>query len=91
MKEKIPLSHKVVCFPQMLDFETSNSKSEVSKSNWWKVTSFLENYITSEGAVSHNCLLYQPLPIIRNQERCPLPWEGTTCIHLAITQKVKDQ
>ena len=34
MKEKnTPLSHEVVC---MLDFETSNSKSEVSKSNSWK-------------------------------------------------------
>ena len=39
MKEKTPLSHEVVCF-QMLDFETSNSKSEVSKSNSWKITSF---------------------------------------------------
>ena len=29
MKEKTPLSHEVVCF-QMFDFETSNSKSEVS-------------------------------------------------------------
>ena len=29
MKEKTPLSHKVVGF-QMLDFETSTSKSEVS-------------------------------------------------------------
>ena len=33
-----PWLHKVVCF-QMLDFETSNSKSEVSKSNSWKITS----------------------------------------------------
>ena len=39
MKEKIPLSHEVVCF-QMLDFETSNSKSEVSNSNSLKFTSF---------------------------------------------------
>ena len=38
MKEKTPLSHEDVCF-QMLDFETSNSKSEVAKS--------LENYSTS--------------------------------------------
>ena len=36
------MSHEVVCF-QMLEFETSNSKSEVSKSNNF----FLENYITS--------------------------------------------
>ena len=39
MKEKTHLSHEVVCF-QMLDFETSDSKSEVSKSNSWKTTSF---------------------------------------------------
>ena len=39
MKEKIPLSHEVVCF-QMLDFDTSNSKSEVSKLNLWKITSY---------------------------------------------------
>ena len=38
-EEKTPLSHEVVCF-QMLDFETSNSKSEVSKSNSLKITSF---------------------------------------------------
>ena len=30
---------------------------------------FLENYVTSEGAVSHNVLYYQPLPITRDQER----------------------
>ena len=28
---------------------------------------FLENYVTSEGAVSHNVLYYQQLPITRNQ------------------------
>ena len=28
---------------------------------------FLENNITSEGAVSHNVLYYQPLPITRYQ------------------------
>ena len=39
MKEKTPLSHEVVCF-QIVDFETLNSKSEVSKSNSWKITSF---------------------------------------------------
>ena len=64
MEEKIPLSHEVVCF-QMLDFGTSNSNSEVSKSNSWKITSFLENYATSEGAVSHYMyvLYYQQLSI----------------------------
>ena len=39
MKEKTPLSHKDVCF-QMLDFETSKSNSEVSKSNSLKINSF---------------------------------------------------
>ena len=39
MEEKTRLSHNVVCF-QMLDFETSNSKSEVSISNSWNITSF---------------------------------------------------
>ena len=29
----------------------------------------LENYVTSEGAVSHKVLYYQPLPITRNQVR----------------------
>jgi hypothetical protein len=51
-----------------LDFETSNSTSEVSKSNLWKNYFFLKNYITSEGAVSNNVLYYQPLPITRYQE-----------------------
>ena len=58
------------CVPfQMLDFETSNSKFEVSKSNSWENYFFLKNYVTLEGAVSHNVLYYQPLPITRNQER----------------------
>ena len=43
----------------MLDFETSSSKLEVSKSSSLKITSFLENYSTSEGAVSHKVLYYQ--------------------------------
>ena len=30
---------------------------------------FLKNYVTSEGAVSHNGLYNQPLSITRNQER----------------------
>ena len=30
---------------------------------------FLENNVTSEGAVSHNVLYYQPLPITCNSER----------------------
>ena len=51
MEGKTPLSHEVVCF-QMLDFRTSKSNSEVWKSNSF----FLKNYVTSEGAVSHNVL-----------------------------------
>ena len=53
----------------MFDFETSNSKPEVSKSNSPKIVFFLENYITSEGAVSYNVLYYQPAPITRYQVR----------------------
>ena len=30
---------------------------------------FLENYVTSEGAISHNVLYYQQLAITRNQVR----------------------
>ena len=67
-KEKKHLPHEVVCF-QKLDFVTSNSKSEVSKSNSWKIYFFLEKYVTSEGAIYHNDLYYQPLPITRNQVR----------------------
>ena len=45
----------------MLDFETSYSKSEVySKSNSLKITSFLKNYSTSEGAVSQNVKMFTP-------------------------------
>ena len=69
MEEKTPLSHEVVCF-QMLDFETSKSNSEVSKSNSNILVEnyfFLENYVTSEGAVSHNVLYYQQLSIARYQ------------------------
>ena len=42
-----------------LIFETSNSKSEVSKSNSQRKNYFfLKNYVTSEGAVSHNVIYY---------------------------------
>ena len=68
MKGKTPLSHEVVCF-RMLDFVTTTSNSEVSKSNSLENYFFLENYVTSEGAVSHNTLYYQQLPITRYQVR----------------------
>ena len=63
MKENntLDLSHGV-CF-QMLGFETSHSKSEVSKSNSWKITSF------SKTQSIHNVLYYQPLLITRYQVR----------------------
>ena len=66
MKEKTPLSHEVVCF-QMVDFETSNFKGLEIKfvENYF----FLKNYVTSEGAVSHNVLYHQHLPITRHQVR----------------------
>ena len=51
----------------MVDFETSSSKSEVSKSNLCKNYVFLLNYGTSEGAVFHDVLYHQPLPITRHQ------------------------
>ena len=65
MEEKTPLSHEVVCI-QMLDFGNSNSNSEVLKSNSNILVEnyfFLENYVVSEGAVSHNVLYYQQLSI----------------------------
>ena len=50
----------------MVDFETSSSKSEFKfVENYY----FLENDVTSEGAVSHNVLYHQPIPITRHQER----------------------
>ena len=57
MQKKTLLSPEVVCV-QMLDFETSKFNSDVSKSNSWKNSQhfFLKNYVTSEGAISHNVL-----------------------------------
>ena len=72
----------------MLDFGTSKSNSEVSKSN---TNILVENYflrknnVTSEGAVSQNVLYYQQLSIARyqvsfdasiilsNNQKCSLP------------------
>ena len=50
-------------------FETSNSKSEVKKIKFVENYLSLENYVTSEGAVSRNVLYYQTLPITRDQVR----------------------
>ena len=51
IKEKSPLLHKFVCFHQM-----PNKRLQAwSLSTFqWEFTSFLKNYVTSEGAVSHN-------------------------------------
>ena len=51
----------------MLDFGTSKSKSEVSKSTSLQITFFIKNYVTSEGAVYHKVLYYQQLSITRYQ------------------------
>ena len=56
-------------YVQIVDFEISNSKSEVLKSNSSQNNFFLENYVTSEGSVFHNVLYYRPLPITRYQVR----------------------
>ena len=42
----------------MLDYKTSKSNPEVSKSKYF----FLENYVTSEGAVSHNVTILSTSP-----------------------------
>ena len=59
------------CF-QTLDFGTSKSNYEVSKSNSNILEEnyfFLENYVTSERAVSRDVWYYQPLPNTRYQVR----------------------
>ena len=53
----------------MLDFETSSSKLEVSKSDSMENYFFLKDYVTLEGVVSHNVLYNQPLPITCYQVR----------------------
>ena len=72
----------------MLDFKTSNSKSEVLKSNFKENYFFLKNYITSEGAVYHYVLYYQPLPITRPQDNY---FESLPIVSTAFKDKVKYQ
>ena len=85
MKEKkTPLSHEVVCV-QMVDFETSSSKSEVSKSNSWKITSFSktmalqrELFLTMFYTINlFPSLLtkkgFMIIIILSNYRQCPLP------------------
>ena len=60
MKEKKHPCHTKLCAfrwlisrPQILNLRSRNQ--------------IRENYVTSEGAVSHNVLYYQPLPVTRYQ------------------------
>ena len=62
MKEKTPLLHKFVCFQMLI--KASGLKSFII---WVRNYLFLKNYVTSEGAVSHNVLYYQQLSIARYQ------------------------
>ena len=92
MKEKTPLSHKVVCF-LMLDFETSSSKLEVSKSNSWKITSFSkttslqrELFLTMFYTINLSPLLiikkgFMMIIILSNYQNCPLPLVHFVCYH----------
>ena len=57
MEEKTRSSQQVVCF-QKLDFDTSKSLWGL-QIKFMRNSFFLGNYITLEGAVSHNVLYYQ--------------------------------
>ena len=60
MKEKTPLLHYFVCF----QMQRLQLKSLII----WEINYlFLKNYFTLEGAVSHNVLYYEQLPITRYQ------------------------
>ena len=67
MKEKTPCRKKLCAFrwlisrSQVLNLRSRNQ----IRGNYF----FLENYGTPEGAVSHNVLNHQLLPITRHQER----------------------
>ena len=65
MKEK---THKVVCL-QMLDFETSKSNYEVSKSNSWKITSFLKTMLLQRELFLTLFYTINSSPITRYQVR----------------------
>ena len=60
------MSHEVVCFQMLRDLKIYFVGLEIK---FVEKLSFLENYITSEGASSHNVLYYQPLPITYYQVR----------------------
>ena len=59
MKENTPLFYKFVCFQMPV-----NKASGLKSFNIWvRNYLFLKNYVTSEGAVSHNVLYSQQLSI----------------------------
>ena len=64
-ERKTPLSGEVVCF-QMLDFDFWDLKIQfwALKNKFVKNYFFLENYVSSEGAISHDYLYYQQLPVM---------------------------
>ena len=84
MKEKTPSTDEVVCF-RMLDFETSNFKLEVSKSNPWKITSFSkttslprELFLLMFYTINRSQLLvvkkgFMMIIILSDSQQCPLP------------------
>ena len=54
MKEKTPLSHEVVCS------DAQSIEIKIVENYFF----FLENYVTSEGAVSHNGLILSTLHLL---------------------------
>ena len=48
----------------MLDFEVWGLEIKFVENNF-----FLENYVTSDGEISHDVVYYQPFPITRYQVR----------------------
>ena len=83
-ERQTPLLPEVVC-SQMLDFVTSNSKPEVSKSNSWKTTSLAKTTLLQREPFLTTFLYYQPLPITRYIVRfyayyfeCPLLLRSVT-------------
>ena len=74
----------------MVDFETSSSKLEVSKSNQWKITSFSktialqrEPFLTMFYTINLSPLLvtkkgFMSIIILSNYQQCPLPLIGNS-------------
>ena len=65
----------VISWPQILKLRSQN-----------QIYFFLENYITSEGAISHNVLYYQELPITRYQVKFVNFWLFTNLVSTAFKQ-----